>query len=65
MLRDRSDAWRAMLRLAAVAAAACVATTGCGIKGPLKRADAPAATAPAAAATSPAPSEDGDKPRTR
>ena len=43
MLRDPRRAPRAARRLAVLAAAALAATAlGCGIKGPLKRADAPA-----------------------
>jgi len=43
MLRDPRRATRPARRLAVLAAASLIATLGaCGIKGPLKRADAPA-----------------------
>jgi predicted small lipoprotein YifL len=54
MLRDPRSVPRPPRRLVLLAAAALVATgAGCGIKGPLKRADAPASTSTAAPPTTP------------
>jgi predicted small lipoprotein YifL len=60
MLRELRCVPRTTRRLATLAAAVLVVATvgGCGIKGPLKRADAvPAATAPTASTPAPAPVE--------
>lgn len=54
MVRDLRSAPRTARRLAVLAVAALAATAlGCGIKGPLKRADAPAGTSTQVPPTTP------------